>query len=456
MRRFFLRIFLLVLLAGAAWESWRVLGPAKEAPFWSRQSPESPNAKGPPLLSWFTTAPGTRTWTDRSGRTLEAIPIAADDKTLRLRVLKTQTVHNLPLERLSDGDRAFVEKWRKSIAGSDPLLAAPPDRWPSVYNGRGNAAPSPMPPESTGATQVWRSSRYELRSFGPLDPAIAVSLASICESIDGACRAVPLPMMWGRNRDSLRVILIYPSEEKYLSSGGLPATAGCFIPSTGEVLICAPALTETDFLGQAKGFSLQKRQRYDVLVHELVHQASIGITVSRFPAWVTEGLAEFFSAVQSAPGQFQFRDSHLAVRNHVVESLPYDGVVELQHYPVWSLDRLLDRDLFEWNRITARNDKHQEGWIQYTQALLMVEFFCRADSAEGRRFRSYLEAVLTGADRREAADLHLLAGRTHAELEQAMSTYWGGRGVKLKFVEKPSLANTGLRLGIGLDRDLQR
>jgi len=452
MRRSLILLFLLLLISGAGWELWRVHGPAKEAPFWIRYSPNPANRENSLFFAWQRMASGSRIWTDLSGRTIEAIPIAANDQTLRLRLLKTETVYNLPLERLSEGDREFVAEWRKTRAGSEPFELAPTDRWPPVYHGRVDVMPAPSPVGATGASQIWRTPRYELRSFGPLDSGVVRSLASICESIDGACRAIPLPMLWGRADDTLRIISIYPDETSYRAAGGLPATAGCFSGLTGEVLICEPALRETDFLGQAKGFSLEKRQRYHVLVHELVHQASLGITLGRFPAWVSEGLAEFFSATQRSPGQFQFRDSHLAVKNHLVGTLPYDGVVELAQYPIWTLDSFLDRNLNEWNHITARDDKHGQGWIQYAQATVIVEFFCRADSPEGARFRSYLEAVLTGADPGEAASIHLLAGRSYAELEQAMAAYWGRQGVNLSFVENPSLGDAGIRFGIGLGR----
>lgn len=446
MRRFLVRLLFLVLLLGAVGEAWHVFGPSREGPFWSRHPLGSANDEGSPLSRWLRSFSSVRVWTDRSGRTLEGIPIAGDAQTVRVRALDTQTVYDIPLERLSDSDREFVLKWRKSFAGSDPLAPSPPHRWPAAYNGNVAVEPRPTPVGTTGASQVWQTPRYELRSYGPLDPAVARSLASICESIDGACRAVPLPMLWGRARSDRRVISIYPSETTYQAAGGPPSSAGCFIPFTGEVLICEPALRETDLLGQARGFSLSKRQRYQLLVHELVHQASLGITMARFPAWVPEGLAEFFAATQKAPGQFQFRDSHIAVRNRLTS----DGVEELKQYPVWSLDRFLDRDLFEWNRITAKDGQHGQGWIQYMQALLLVEFFSRADSPEGRGFRSYLEAVLTGAEGREAAAIHLLRGRSHAELEQAMSAYWGSRGVNLKFVGTPSVAGAGTRFGVGL------
>ncbi len=453
MPRAILRVLLLLLLVGVARETWSVFGPGKERPFWHRYHSifsdagkwaETAVGRLQPMVS------GKRTWTDRSGRTLEAIATAADDTVVQLRVIDTQTVHNLPLEKLSDGDRAFVEKWRASFSAPDRPEASPPERWPAVHDRGVIVAPTLAESGLTGASQVWRTHRYELRCFGPLDPVVVRNLASICESIDGACRAAPLPMLWGRSDETLLVISIYSDEKSYLAAGGLPGTARCFVFATGEVLISEPDLRESDFLGEARGYSLEKRRRYHVLVHELVHQASIGITMGGFPARVPEGLAEFFSATQNSPGRFQFRNSHLAVKAHAIGSMPFDGVVELERYPVWSLERFLDRNLFEWNRITAKNSKQGQSWIQYFQAAVLVEFFCRADSTEGRRFRSFLEAVLTGAKPHEAAAIHLLAGRSYADLEQAIIAYWSSRGLVLDFSNNPSIENAGIRFGVGL------
>ncbi len=391
----------------------------------------------------------SRIWTDASGRALEAVATGADETSVRLRVPATQQVYTVPLERLSTADQEFVAGWRRRYPGIVRLEPAPPDRWPSDY-GRGPEVLLSLAPKEAGKGRVWRTACYEIRDFGGLDADTIKALAGICEAIDGACRSVPLPLLWGSSTEKRRIISIHPSESSYRAAGGLPGSSGCFLFSTGEVLICAPYLLERDFFGMARGFTLAKRNRYGLLVHELVHQASMGVTLGDFPAWVPEGLAEYFSAVQRSPGNFRFRDSHVAVRAHAIGSLPFDGLVELESYRLWTLDRFLDRRFREWNRINAAEDGR--GMIQYFQAVVMMEYFCRGDSPEGQRFRSYLEAVLTGADRHEAADRHLLAGRSHGELETAITAYWSRRGLNLQFVPSPSFQRGEARLGIGVER----
>jgi len=439
MRRAAILLFLLILGVSAR-EAWLVFGPEQKKPSWER---------------FLAFAPKARVWTDATGRSIEAVPISADERTVWLRVLATQTLHAVPLDRLSEEDRDFVARWRKKPSSGYSLDPAPPDRWPSEYSGATVTAAVEQGGAAGGA-QIWRTSHYELRDRAGLDPETVQVLARICESVDGAARAVPLPLLWGRSEMGRRMVSIYPDEASYRAAGALPGSLGTFIPSTGAVLIYGPSLAEEDLLGRVRGFSLEKRQRYHVLVHELVHQATIGIILADFPAWVSEGLAEYFAAIQRTPGRFQFHNSHLSAKRHIVDSFGYDGVVELESYPLWSLDQFLGRGIEEWNRISATDRRDGHTWIQYAQALLLVEYFGKGDSPGGTRFRSYLEAVLTGADQTEAARIHLLAGRSHAELERAMADYWRTRGMVLDFSPSPSAAEAEARLGIGLENRFGR
>ncbi len=330
---------------------------------------------------------------------------------------------------------------------------APPAAWPSGYDGGNQVLLVEIP--SPNGSKRWQSARYEFTVNGNVPETTVRSLALISESIDGACRAAPLPLMWGREQDERWKITIWPTRGQYENAGGLPGSGGCFFIGSGEVYISADNLVEEDLAGQVRGFDLAKRQRYKLLVHELVHQASIGVSLAPVPAWVPEGIAEYFSATQLAPGRFQFRKSHVAVRNHAIAILGLEGVADLDRYPLWSLEKFMDRRLYEWNRIVEKNPEFHGG-LQYLQAVLVVEFFCGADSPEGTRFRSYLESTLTGADPEEAAKAHLLAGRSYSALEAAMTHYWQKRGMVLEFKASPPIPRDKVRIGVGLENGLTR
>lgn len=442
------KFFLILIAALIGWESWRVFGPEKSPPFWERESG---------VAGWLgrlrSGTLGARTFSDTSGRTVEAFILAANEESVRIRVVPNQTVHTFPLTRLSGPDQEFVKHWRDSPWNRAGMAPSPPAAWPAGYDG-GNHVPL-VEASSPSGSKRWQSARYEYTVHGNVPTATLQSLALISESIDGACRAAPLPLMWGRKQDARRKITIWPTRGQYEKAGGLPGSGGCFFLGSGEVYISADHLVEEDLAGQVRGFTLAKRQRYKVLVHELVHQASIGVSLAPVPAWVPEGIAEYFSATQLAPGRFQFRQSHVAVRNHAIASLGLEGVADLDRYPLWSLDKFMGRRLNEWNRIVEKNPEFHGG-LQYLQAVLMVEFFCGSDSPEGNRFRSYLESTLSGADSEEAAKVHLLAGRSYSALEAAMTDYWQKRGMVLEFKANPPFPRDKVRMGVGIENGLGR
>ena len=67
-----------------------------------------------------------RTWTDKTGRTMEAEIVVADEK--QVTVNKGGKEFKLPLENLSDGDQAFIKEWleKKDAPAAKPDIDAPP------------------------------------------------------------------------------------------------------------------------------------------------------------------------------------------------------------------------------------------------------------------------------------------------------------------------------------------
>jgi hypothetical protein len=64
----------------------------------------------------------SRTWTDASGKTIDAELVSADEKSVT--VNKAGKPFTIPLEKLSQGDRTFVSEWLKDQEGKKPTTAA--------------------------------------------------------------------------------------------------------------------------------------------------------------------------------------------------------------------------------------------------------------------------------------------------------------------------------------------
>ena len=56
------------------------------------------------------------------------------------------------------------------------------------------------------------------------------------------------------------------------------------------------------------------RENFNTTIDEIVHQAAALIGDPLFPAWVAEGLAEYFCAMQTTPGNLSFRNTTPQVR----------------------------------------------------------------------------------------------------------------------------------------------
>ena len=87
-----------------------------------------------------------RTWTDATGKhTMQAELVDFNDGTVRLRKLGGEEI-TLPVEKLSDADRQFVQQQPKpesAVRPAGPRPATQRPRWPSIR-------PSRAQPPSTG------------------------------------------------------------------------------------------------------------------------------------------------------------------------------------------------------------------------------------------------------------------------------------------------------------------
>ena len=193
-------------------------------------------------------------------------------------------------------------------------------------------------------------------------------------------------------------------------------------------------------------FSLRKRDDYRILVHELTHQASVSFLVLGLPAWVGEGTAELYSAFQTSPGQFTFFNQRALIRSYLNEQIGLENQVQFQSLPLPKLDKLLSLSLYQFNRQTEKSPRG--GFCEYAAAMLVTESFCFADN---NSMRAYLEAVFTGLFHKDAAELHLMRGRSPRQIEALIANPWQAMGLKLEFVENPNLENANFKGGVGID-----
>jgi len=393
----------------------------------------------------FPDAGAPRTWTDTRGREIEAVLLAASNQECLLRVTATQTVYRLPLNRLSAPDRRHAKEWRARHEDPD-MPPEVPNRFPVSIPAI--ASPS-LSRHSDRGGPVWVSPRFEFVAYEGLDRERLQSIATICESSDRAIRRAPLPLSWARAGESRRRVHLYEDAEDYRRATGGPASfAAHYDLRDGSVHIPVSSFSGVD-LGRATGrFELERRDTLDVVVHELIHQSAPVLGPPRVPAWVTEGIAEYFAAMHVSGGSFAFAHPRRQVRRYLKQRSGLEGLANLRRLPLYRLQKFCGRGLGEWNRATIDGEERGAGFIQYGQALLMTEFFCHA---EGNRMRPYLEAILTGVSEERAARIHLLDDRTWSDLEEHVISRWRSQGLALHFVESPAMNADSFESEVGIE-----
>ncbi len=378
----------------------------------------------------------SRTWNFANGKQAEGVLIAANSKVAQLRLAKTQRIHNLSLAKFAETDRGRINNWietdgRSGVAGYPVLLKS--HRWPSRWQGHAK-----VPIEQVDNSKVWRSKHFDITDAAGVDRTSIESIALICESVDGALNALPLPLPvnWGRNSDRRRQIVI----EGKSDDPKLANAAGYWDGQTGKVHIFIEQLYEPD--QQRVVFEYDKPakvQKYDVIVHEVTHQSMAALLYMEVPAWVAEGMSEYMAATQFAPATYQFTNTYVSLRYHINKLILGDRIVKDRRMHFTFLKNLMNRDIREWNGILNTDDA--AGMMQYHEALLLVDYFFHVDHPDGLYFKRYLEAILSGISEKQARDQHLLRGRSYQEIENDLIKRWQSVGFSIVFQNRGELRN---------------
>lgn len=372
----------------------------------------------PPALPTAPVVAGTRTFSD--GSRVDAALIAPDGNSAQFRVLESNGVGQIELSMLSEGDRSRIfsrirSKGKNGVLGNPIPLKS--HSWPNGWRDNGTVCLSRL-----AGTNRWRSPHFEITNNAGVGPEALESITMICEAVDGALGALPLPLPvnWGRDPGEPRKIIIEGSE----AAGKDPNRAGYWDGRTGIVHIYADHLLEPDLQRVVFEFNKpEKLQKHDVIAHEVTHQSTAGLIYLRVPAWVPEGLSEYMAATQFAPGVYDFENTHGPVRHHINKAILADRIVKERKMRVVHLADFMNRDIRAWNRI-VESRSIGAGELQYNQALLLIDYFVNRDHPDGLHFRRYLEAILGGVAEADARELHLLRGRTYDQIEAEVTKLW--------------------------------
>ncbi|MGI9244984.1 MAG: hypothetical protein ACR2RV_29545, partial [Verrucomicrobiales bacterium] len=256
------------------------------------------------------------------------------------------------------------------------------------------------------------------------------SIMIVCEGLRGAIRSLPLDLVRRDLAGARRgIVRIYNDEAAYHKAGGLPATVGTYRPRGGEVLIWTRGLQEPD--PEQGAFRLSKARQYDLLVHELSHQAT-GREFRRMPTWFTEGVAEYLAAAHFAPGRYSFKDPAESIKIHVKKYL--GDLAKQDRFGIVALRPLTSMDGRTWAENTRLGTGHGP-FLKYVSAVLLLHYFCHLDPERnhGEVVRNFVAALRDGQPGSRAMVEQLLRGRGFEEIEEVIEEFWNAEGLRIEF-----------------------
>ncbi|MFP6873713.1 MAG: hypothetical protein VCA55_09385 [Verrucomicrobiales bacterium] len=263
-------------------------------------------------------------------------------------------------------------------------------------------------------------------------------MTRLVESVSKALELFPLNLLPRRQaakdageypRHTVRIVA---SQKKYLAIGGPKGSIGFYDGHSGEVTVSLELLIEP----KSQHSRLEPRQRYRLLIHELVHQA-MGERLSALPPWFSEGMAEYMSALQFAPGRYQFKNASRQIIDHLqtswlgerqnVITIPHIDTLSKMTHSIWNAD----------NRINTKN-----AYAKYAGALLLTHYQMELASRNLGGLRKFLatEIEYRLVRGRPGRYLQVLPNqdifwreRTQATVQEQLVAYWKNKGLNLQF-----------------------
>ena len=261
-------------------------------------------------------------------------------------------------------------------------------------------------------------------------------IATLAESVQHVLVLFPLHLIStgppaNKNKHLVR---IFNKNSEYLKSGAPKGTIGYFDGHSKEVKVSLEHLIET----KNNGSNLQHRQRYRLLVHELIHQA-MGDQFYALPTWLTEGIAEYFSALQYAPGRYRF----INCSKQIIQHLNVNWLHEEQPTVVIpSMQNLTMMSTHTWAKDNRMNENN--AYAKYAGALFLTHYQMELASRNLGGLRNFLENSVVNIHEHKKKSVRFIPsdqailweGKSFNETESQICKYWEKRGLTLHFSGK--------------------
>jgi len=186
-------------------------------------------------------------------------------------------------------------------------------------------------------------------------------------------------------------IYLFDGPEAYYAAGGLEGSAGVY---TGKTVMGLYLRDRTDYL-------------WSLLQHECWHQFCRESVGGRWPAWLNEGMAEYYAASMWTGDEF------------MTGLVPMDKLLRmklaLSSKALKRLDTLVAMDHQQWNEEISA--------VNYLQSWSLVHFLAHAEDG---RYRKYMGRLIVEAARSKAGldSFRRIFGARRREVEARWRKWW--------------------------------
>jgi hypothetical protein len=362
-------------------------------PFAMRNSPRRLILLALGLACSFACA-ATRSWTDSSGRKVEAEFSGMKGDSVLLKLANGQTVP-FPIARLSEEDQAFVKTLGSGGSASAPATSgavADAKRvplanrtWPEQVVVPARSIEIAAITESAAERKyVYRSEAFEFTSQAKLAGSVMKEVARTFEATRVLIDSLPWGIVCRPPEGRPRFLAaLYETRADYIAAGGPEMSGGVY--SSGDKIFKIPFPS----LGMEKrGQTYFKDDNYSngTLVHEITHQL-MDDYLGFLPKWVIEGTAEYTEMLPYKSGTFR-ADAH---KSGMKEDADLWEKREGFTLAIPNLEQMMTMNRDQWDAECSTSQKMRD---MYHRSQLLVYYFCHLDGdGKGARFIQFMDAV---------------------------------------------------------------
>lgn len=265
---------------------------------------------------------------------------------------------------------------------------------------------------------VWHTANYRITSPAEIKVDDLKRMAQIAETITWIVKNESLPL-YAPPPGERALIAIYPDTKQYEAAGGHAGTAGFYEPRKSCIFLNGSHYFPSTPLA---GSRLTPVNNEDLLVHEMVHLC-MHRHLGRLPAWVAEGIAEYYSCMHTKGGNFSFANPEMSIRDHMRARYQRDDPTVMVR-SVAEVAPLDGRAWLDFMAQLADKDRYQA----YAIALLMVHYHLYG--GEVRR-KSMIALLEESAKQQRFRPLAYAVDAT--VVGTALQQYWKTRGLQIQY-----------------------